>query len=114
PFARSAKSAMSLPAVKASPSALKRTTRTLFSVCALSKASRAARYIALERAFFFSGRAKVISSTPSFSLSLICSLILDSAEIGHEEFRSADHALYRSQEELLFDDYSDSINIRAT
>src|SRR5260370_22960388 len=75
PAAALAKSARSFPAVNASPSAAKSTTRVAGFFWAVSSASVAARYMALESAFFLSGRAKTISRTAPSCLTLMCSVI---------------------------------------
>jgi hypothetical protein len=65
PVAWAAKSCRSLPAVKASPSAWNTTTRTAGSVSARSRLSASTPYMALLRAFFFSGRDRVMVITPA-------------------------------------------------
>src|SRR6185436_3647779 len=79
PVATATKSAMSLPAVNASPSLSNKTARTAGSLSARVNASPTATYIACVSAFFFSGRASVMRRTWSVTAILTCSVMAPSS-----------------------------------
>src|SRR5689334_5847313 len=75
PALAAAKTEMSFPAVKLSPSDVSSATRIDLSAEAFSSASAAPRYMSFDRAFFLSGRFHVISITPLATDTFRCSVM---------------------------------------